>query len=385
MKKLFDEILHQIITFWKNLRDFHHGGYYGYVDSKGSIDKYANKGGIITARILWFFSAAYNLLKDEQLLPYAQAAYDFLSTKLWDKEQLGIFWEVDYLGISVDTRKHIYAQAFAIYGLTEYYIASKDKKALQLAKDIFNLIEEKGKDELGYLEEFYRFWQEKPNEMLGYTGINAERTMNTHLHLLEAYTALYRVWKTEDLKKSLTFLINIFKDNIYDNLTHHLQCFFDRNWQSLINIKSFGHDIECSWLLDEACEVLGDESLSQAVQLVTNNLVKSVIEEAYDHNSIINENVNGHLDKTRVWWIQAEAIVGLYNYYQKTKDSLIYSYIQKIVTFIQKYLISPYGEWYWEVDDSYLPELSKELAGFWKCPYHNGRMCIELLRRMDES
>lgn len=385
MKDNINRILRQIITFWMNLRDTHHGGFYGYVDSYNNIDRYANKGSILTARILWLFSAAYNLLKDDELLPYAHSAYEFLKDRLWDKEQQGIYWEVDYLGIPVDTRKHIYTQAFAIYGLSEYYLATKNEEALKFAQTIFHLIETKGKDENGYLEEFNRFWQEEYNEMLGYSGINAERTMNTHLHLLEAYSALYRVWKNKELKNSLSFLIQIFKNKIYDHESHHLKCFFDREWHSLINIKSYGHDIECSWLLDEACEVLGDEKLSQEINIISINLVKSVINEAFVQNSIINESVNGHVDKTRVWWVQAEAIVGLYNYYQKSKDLSIYTSLQKTLTFIQTYLLSPYGEWYWEVDDDFLPELDKELAGFWKCPYHNGRMCIELLKRMDEN
>jgi mannose/cellobiose epimerase-like protein (N-acyl-D-glucosamine 2-epimerase family)/predicted GH43/DUF377 family glycosyl hydrolase len=379
------ELYNRIIPYWSKLRDKENGGFYGYVNFDGVLNKNAEKGGILNSRLLWFFSAAYCHKKDENVLAMARHAYEFLKDKIIDKGYKGLYWMVDYKGTPADTRKHTYNQAFGIYALAEYYKASHDKNALELAISLFELIEEKCKDELGYLEEFDQGWHEKENEMLSENDVISDKTMNTHLHVLEAYTVLYEVWENERVKNALIFLLDICRNKLYSEKDNSLKVFFDRKWNETVDVKSFGHDIEASWLIDRAAEVLGKKSLIDSTKAYTLKIAENIFNTAYSFRSLDNERAKGKLDTDRIWWVQAEAIVGFINAYEKTKDKKYFTAAQNIWEFIKENIIDNRigSEWYWKVNKTG-EAYRKPIVEPWKCPYHNGRMCIETIERMDK-
>lgn len=378
------ELKNHILPFWMNLIDRKNGGFYGEVDFNLRIKKEADKGGIYISRLLWTFSAAYRVTKDREYLEHAQHLYCFLRDKVLDNESLGLYWLVDYKGNAKDTRKHIYAQSFGVYALSEYYRATKEKSALNLAISIYELIETKGfsNHSNAYMEEFDRNWNPVPNEMLSENGVMADITMNTHIHILEAYTNLFKAWPNEQLKSRIENLLDIHFNKIYDKESKFLDVFFDRDWNSILDIKSFGHDIEASWLIDEALKTLKVENddYHQMVIDIAYNIANYAI---HTDGALPNEEVNGVIDQTRVWWVQAEAIVGFYNAFERTEDDMFLTIIRNIWLYIKKNIIDqrPKGEWYWSVDEAGVP--SKENIGDpWKASYHNGRFCLEIMERM---
>lgn len=319
-KKAEEELLNHIAHFWLKLIDNENGGFYGEVSYDLKINKESVKGGIQTSRILWFFSAAYCATKNEEYKKAATHIYEFLRDKLFDKEFNGVYWMLDYKGNPSDTRKHIYCQAFAIYALSEYYKATADKEALDLAINLFSLIESKGfnKKNSAYLEEFDREWNITPNEMLSENGVIAEITTNTHLHVLEGYTTLYEVTKDSRVGERLKELIYTFYNKIYDKEEHYLKIFFDNKWNTIIDVKSYGHDIEASWLIDDAYKLLGlkDENIEKMIV----DIAYKIKEQIQEDGSLINEAENGVKDFTRVWWVQVEAMIGYLNAYERTHD-----------------------------------------------------------------
>ncbi|WP_322922953.1 AGE family epimerase/isomerase [Paenibacillus campi] len=380
------EWLQHIVPFWMNLKDEQYGGYYGEVTYELERKHNEPKGGIATARLLWSFAAAYRMTGDPQLAEHAHHAYRFLSGALTDAEHQGIYWSVDHKGKPLDTRKHVYNQAFAVYALSEYYRATATPAALEQAIALFELIESVGYDaDIGaYREEFDRWWQQQPNEMLSENGVIADITMNTHIHVLEAYTTLYRVWQNERVKTALERLLIILRHHMYDTEQRRLHVFFDRNWQSLLDLTSFGHDIEASWLIDEAMQALACQQ-SEYVDMVQ-GLADRVAEYAIQPDgSLINEQEHDHIDRTRIWWVQAEAMVGFYNAYQRTGDDRFLERVAGLWNYTRTHMIDsrPGSEWFWSVGDDEQPG-TREIAGLWKCPYHNSRFCIEMMTRIDE-
>lgn len=377
------ELTEHILPFWMTLKDEQNGGFYGTVDFDLNTHKQADKGGIVTARFLWTFSAAYRVTKNKQYLEYADHLYDFLVNKVCDSEYSGLYWLVDYQGNPKDTRKHVYTQSFGIYALSEYYRATKNEAALELAISLFELIESKGfsKQSNAYMEEFDREWNPAPNEMLSENGILAEITMNTHIHVLEAYTNLYKAWPNKRLKTRLNSLLDVHYKKIYDQESKFLHVFFDKEWNSLLNVKSFGHDIEASWLMDETIK---------ALELNNEDYLKMVIDIAYNiadyaiqvDGSLINEELNEVLDPTRVWWVQAEAIVGFHNAYERTGDQRFLKLVKDLWEYTKKFIIDKrsHGEWYWSVDEKGDPS-EKNISDPWKASYHNGRFCLEMMER----
>ena len=373
-----------IIPFWKGLHDEEYGGYYGYVDFDLNIDPKAIKGCILNSRILWFFSNAYQLLGDVSLLEEANHAYSFMKEHCIDKVNGGIFWSLNYDGTIFDSTKHTYNQAFAVYALSSYYKVSKEKEALELAWSIYNIIEDKCSDINGYKEAFNINFLPVSNDKLSENGIIAEKTMNTLLHVFEAYTEFFRVTKEEKVAERLRFILDIFAEKAYNPEKLRQEVFFDKDWNSLIDLQSYGHDIETAWLLDRGLEVLKDESYTQRIKLITKNLTRKVYETAYDRDSLLNECENGVNNTRRIWWVQAEAVVGFLNGYQNdTKKTEYLDAVLHIWKFIKQHLIDERkgSEWFWEVDEDGNTTSRKPIVEPWKCPYHNGRMCIEIIRR----
>ena len=385
VKEIRQHLTETIIPFWSHLKDDEYGGYYGYVDYDLQVDKKAEKGCILNSRILWFFSNAYLLLKEEELLEQATHAYTFLKEKCLDKEKGGIYWSLQYDGTPKDTTKHTYNQAFAIYALSSYYDASKDEEALLLAKQLFKIVEETCKDEYGYLEAFTRDFQPESNEKLSENGVMAEKTMNTLLHVLEAYTELYRVTKEEQVGNQIKYMLDLVSDKVYNKELGRQEVFFDKTWNSLIDLYSYGHDIETSWLVDRAVEVLKDKHYEEIIYPITAKMAENIYHRAYIDHSVVNEAENGVVDTTRVWWVQAEAMVGFLNGYEKNLQKTQYlEAVKDIWNYIKEYMVDKreHSEWFWSLDERKNPN-KKPIVERWKCPYHNGRMCIELIRRME--
>ena len=384
IQEVKNHLLDCIIPYWKNLKDEVNGGYFGLVDYNLTVDKTAVKGCIVNSRSLGFFSSAYTLLNDESLLNEAQHAYKFLINYCYDQTNGGVYWSANYDGTVCDSTKHTYNQAFAIYALASYYEASKDEQALKLAFELFDLIETKCTDEVGYLEAFNEKFEPVENDKLSENGIIAEKTMNTLLHVLEAYTELYRVSSRETVKERLKFILNVFETKVYNPELQRQEVFFDKNLNSLIDLHSYGHDIETAWLIDRCWETLKSREWEQRLKPITQALTKKIYECAYREHSLLNECENGIDNTSRIWWVQAEAIVGFMNGYEKDHTKL--KYLEAAVDiwgFIKAYVIDPRpnSEWFWEVDEVGVPFSHKPITEPWKCPYHNGRMCFELIRR----
>lgn len=372
-----------IAPYWKNLIDRENGGFYGYVDFDLNLDKNAPKGVILNSRILWFFSNAYLTYKDPEMLDYAEHAYLFLRDHCLDREFGGVYWMMQADGDVFDSIKHTYNQAFAIYALSSYYAATGNNEALEIAFEIFQLIEDICTDEKGYLEAFDREFHPIANEELSENGVLADRTMNTVLHVLEAYTELYRVSEDEIVGEKLRNIINIVKDQVYNPEKARLEVFFDYNYNSLLDLDSYGHDIEATWLLDRACEVLGDSELLRTVRGFTGPVAEQVYEHAYKLHSLENEWEDGKTDTTRVWWVQAEAVVGFLNAYKYTSDEKYLAAAEDIYSYIEDKMIDKRegSEWFWDLDVNGEPTSRKPIVEPWKCPYHNGRMCFEIKNR----
>lgn len=387
-KEMYSHLTGSLIPFWKNLRDNEYGGYYGFLSNDLILDKKAVKGCILANRILWFFSNAYTLLKDESVLNEAKHSFEFVKNHCIDKEYGGCFWMVTYDGKPEDTMKHTYNQAFCIYALSSYYEASGDNEALKMAMDIFHIIEAKCVNEFGYVEAFDRSFGPISNEALSTNGVIAEKTMNTVLHVMEAYTELYRVSHNQEVKEKLNNILNTVIVNLFNPEKERLEVLFDNEYNSLIDLHSYGHDIEASWLMDRAVQVLGDTPHKEKIAYISNVLAKKIYDRAFDGHSVLNECENGVDNLHRIWWIQAESVVGFLNAYQKDKTKEHYlKASEDIWEFIKNNVVDkrPGSEWFWEVDGNGVPYTEHAMVEPWKCPYHNGRMCIEVIRRLTKE
>nr|WP_279286202.1 AGE family epimerase/isomerase [Clostridium thermarum] len=384
-KETKDELLKHIMPFWNKLKD-PLGGFYGYMDYNLSVDKEAIKGVILNSRILWFYSNVYLTCKNDEALAYAKHAYEFLKNYCVDKEMGGVYWSLNYDGTPFDDMKHTYNIAFAIYGLASFYDATKDEEVLGLAYELFEVIETKCRDEYGYTEAFDRKWNLIDNEQLSEDGYHADKTMNTLLHIIEAYTELYRVDENERVREKLKEAVLTCKNKVYNADTKILGVFFNTNMNSIADIYSYGHDIEASWLIDRACEVLADDELIKEIEPMTAEIVDMVLKTAYDKGAMNNQYCRGIIDKNRVWWVQAESVVGFLNAYEKTGNEEYLQVAINIWNYIKKYLIDKRegSEWFWLLDYNNNPVVGKPIVEPWKCPYHNGRMCMEVIKRYEK-
>ena len=410
-----EHLLSGIIPFWKNLKDEARGGFYGYVSFDLETDPEAEKGCILNSRILWFFSNVLllyrkGLLTEEDFAAHgysakeiedcARHAYAFLKDHCLDREHGGVYWSMKADGTPLDTTKHTYNQAFAIYALSSYCNATGDASTYEIARELYHVIEDKCTDREGYLEAQTVDFRPQSNEKLSENGIVADRTMNTLLHVFEAYSEALRVAQAaglmgvSELKESLKRICRIQSERIYDPEKGRQEVFFDRAYHSMLDLYSYGHDIETAWLMDRGMEILGDGSLSEKMGQITRTLTEKVYETAFDGHSLANECDRGVVDETRIWWVQAETVVGFVNGYQKAKAAGDAEEAEKYLTaarnewaYIREYVIDPRegSEWFWKVDPSGKPGPDRPMADPWKCPYHNGRMCMEVIRRAAEG
>ena len=383
----FQAELANILAYWRTYTpDGSHGGFYGQVDNANQVTATAPKGAVLHARILWTFSAACNQQASAENLAVARRAYEYITKYFLDAEHGGVYWTVDYQGRPLDAKKQIYALAFTIYGLSEYYRASHDEAALAHAQALFRTIEAHSFDPLegGYLEAFARDWQPLGDLRLSAKDANEKKTMNTHLHILEAYANLYREWPDDTLRQQLKALLLDFTDHLLDPQTNHLILFLDERWQPRPDAISFGHDIEAAWLLLEAAEVLHEPGLVAHFRQVAVQLATAAAEGLAPDGSLSYElHPGGHLDADKHWWVQAEAVVGFYNAYQVSGEAHFQAKALGAWQFIQQHILDrANGEWFWGVRPDYSIMPGEDKAGLWKCPYHNGRACLEMLRRL---
>ena len=373
-----------IIPFWKGLRDDANGGYVGYMDYDLKRDEKAVKGCILNSRITWFFANAYMTLKDESLLAEARHGYEFMQEYCVDHEKGGVYWSVRYDGTPEDTTKHTYNQAFSIYALSSYYDASKDEGALQTAMELFHIIEERCMDEIGYKEAFDREFHEIENDKLSENGVIADKTMNTLLHVFEAYTEVYRVSGDGAVKERLKWILDTIAEKIYNPKLHRQEVFFDREMHTILDLHSYGHDIETAWLIRRGTDVLGDDTYTEKMLPIILDLTGQVYRTAFDGKSLANECEKGVVDENRIWWVQAEALVGFLNGYQLASAHTEYLEAARAEwEFIKAHVIDkrPGSEWFWDVNKDGVSVSGKPIVEPWKCPYHNGRMCLEVIRR----
>ena len=418
-QEMLDVLESNILRFWLDkMQDHENGGFYGRIDGQGVLHREAEKGAILNARILWSFSAAYRVLQKEEYLEAATRAKDYLIDHFIDKEYGGVYWSVDYQGNPLDTKKQFYAIGFAIYGLSEYARATGDREALDYAIELFESVEEYSFDTQynGYIEACTREWGEITDMRLSDFDANYPKSQNTHLHIIEPYTNLYRCLKEMQAAESCNYvpvlgsvlpigvtvpietlarvegalrnLIDIFTDKILNPETHHLDLFFEMDWKrGAGHLESYGHDIECSWLMHEAALVLGDQKVLKKVEQVVREVAKASEKGLRSDGSMIHEaNLDtGHVDDDLHWWVQAENVVGWYNIYQYFGDEEALEKAERCWTYIKTQLIDwENGEWFWSRHPDGSLNTTDDKAGFWKCPYHNSRMCIEIIERTKE-
>lgn len=381
------ELTTGILPFWmEKMADNVQGGFYGRIDGDDKLHADAPKGAILNARILWTFSAAYRLLRKPEYLETATRAKRYIIDKFYDKDFGGVYWSLTADGEPLDTKKQVYAQGFAIYGLSEYARATGDREALDYAVKLFETVGKYSfdRDRNGYIEAFTREWKPIEDMRLSDKDENTSKTMNTHLHILEPYANLYRVWKDEQLERQLRNMLDLFTGKILNKKTYHLDLFFDNCWHTDGNIISYGHDIEASWLIHEAALVLGDEALLKRIEPVITNIARAADEGLNPDGSMIYERFTAEdrTDRELHWWVQAENVVGHVNLYQHFGDEKALDTAVKCWQFIKDKIIDhANGEWHWSLMPDGTVNSRDDKAGFWKCPYHNGRMCMEIIER----
>lgn len=390
LKQLKSELtaeLDSILNYWsKHTLDNQNGGFVGQIDFNDHIIANAEKGSVLNSRILWTFSSSYQITKKENHKEIAKRAFEYLLKYFYDPEFNGLFWSINADKKPKDTKNQIYALAFAIYGLSEYYVISQDQKALETAVNLYKSIQKNSYDPVnkGYLEAFTRDWQPIEDLRLSDKDANEKKTMNTHLHIIEAYANLFKVWKDETLKKDSIELLETIEKHFINTETGHLRLFFDENWIEKPDVISYGHDIEAAWLLLQCAEVLEEENLiasykKHAVQIA------EVTKEGLDTDGGLwyeFEPKENELIAEKHWWVQAEALIGFYNAYQLTGNEEYLKIVFENWNFIKKHILDhKNGEWFWGIHKDY-SLIQKDKAGFWKCPYHNSRACLELINRI---
>ncbi len=390
LKQLKSELtaeLDSILNYWsKHTLDNQNGGFVGQIDFNDHIIANAEKGSVLNSRILWTFSSSYQITKKENHKEIAKRAFEYLLKYFYDPEFNGLFWSINADKKPKDTKNQIYALAFAIYGLSEYYVISQDQKALETAVNLYKSIQKYSYDHVnkGYLEAFTRDWQPIEDLRLSDKDANEKKTMNTHLHIIEAYANLFKVWKDETLKKDSIELLETIEKHFINTETGHLRLFFDENWIEKPDVISYGHDIEAAWLLLQCAEVLEEKNLiasykKHAVQIA------EVTKEGLDTDGGLwyeFEPKENELIAEKHWWVQAEALIGFYNAYQLTGNEEYLKIVFENWNFIKKHILDhKNGEWFWGIHKDY-SLIEKDKAGFWKCPYHNSRACLELINRI---
>jgi mannobiose 2-epimerase len=385
------ELRLNILPFWlKYTIDEEFGGFRGRISNNLVIDAKADKGLILNARILWTFSKAFSVYREDGYLRAATRAYDYILRHFWDEKFGGVYWMLNYRAEPSDMKKRIYGQAFTVYALAEYYEATRSQEALRQAIHLYEIIEQTSHDERfgGYFETYERDWTLAGDQRLSEVDMDEKKSMNTHLHMMEAYTNLSRSSKDPKLGKRLRELVEIFLTRIIDPKTHHFLLFFEEDWRPKTEIVSFGHDIEGSWLLCEAAKMCGDRQLIKRVEDQALRMAQTVCDQGVDSDGgILHAAEHGKIvEGDKHWWAQSEAVVGFLNAFQLSGNNQFRTAAERSWEFIDNHLIDhEHGEWFWKVSRDGVPSNDKSKVDPWKCPYHNSRTCFEVMARVDEN
>lgn len=376
------------LNYWMdNTLDEADGGFWGRINNDNKVIPGSPKGSVLNTRILWSFAAAYNHSKNALHLGIAAIAYRYIVHRFMDLEHGGVYWTVDHEGKPLDTKKQVYASAFTIYAFSEFYKATKDKEVLAEAKKLYQVLVDNSYDtrHTGYLEAFTREWQPIDDLRLSAKDANEKKSMNTHLHVLEAYTTLYTIWPDEGLRAQIETLLHNFIDYIIDAETKHLILFFDEEWNAKSDTVSYGHDIEATWLLLEAAEAIHHVELIEQLKLICVQISEATLEGLDADGGLWYEYEPSqkHLVKEKHWWPQAEAMVGFYNTYQITGDEKWLDLSTRSWEFVKQHILDKKnGEWFWGIYADGSVMTTEDKVGLWKCPYHNSRACLEVMRRI---
>jgi cellobiose epimerase len=385
------ELTGNILPFWmEHSVDKVNGGFYGALTNDLEIHNEVPRSAILCARILWTYAAAYRKLGKTEYLDMASWAHQYLTRSFMDETFGGVYWTIDSAGKPVFDRKHHYAQAFAVYGLSEYYRATRQPESLALAQTLFQLLEKYAHDPVhgGYIEGSSRKWETLTDMRLSERDLNCRKSMNTMLHILEAYTNLLRVWQDAGLKTQHKALLEVFLEHIVDSSTGHFKLFFDNQWNSLLNHVSFGHDIEGSWLLLEAAELQGDLDLLQRVRKLAVRIATAVYQDGLEQDGSLPYEAGPHglVDDGKSWWVQAEAMVGFYNAYQVSGEADFARAAYRSWDYIQEKVVDHrYGDWFKRLHRDGTPEGASYKVGPWECPYHHSRACFEIIDRLGKN
>jgi mannobiose 2-epimerase len=388
-QRVSDQLFGHIMPFWCGpALDHEQGGWMGCLSNEIKPDRTQPKGLIVNSRILWAFSAVHRARPEKLFQTMADRALDFVMNRFWDAQHGGAFWRLNDTGRVLDDSKKIYGQAFYIYALAEYHQAFGGKAALERAIQLFELIERHAHDPKhgGYIEVCRRDWSEAGAEArLSDKDMNEKKSMNNHLHVLEAYTNLYRAWPEPRVAERLRELIQLFEQRILDARTQHFNHFFDETWRVRSDTYTFGHDIEGTWLLCEAVEVLGDAALLKRVQAVALRMAEVALREGVSaEGALAYEGKSGTvIDPGRECWPQAEAVVGFLNAFQLSGDAKFFAAARRVWDFIENRLVDRvHGEWFWRINVDGQPDLKLPKVNEWKGPYHGTRACLETLHRL---
>lgn len=381
--------LESILLWWQdNMTDDQNGGFWGRIDGLGKRHEQAEKGVVLNTRILWAFSAAARSTGDTRWANMAHRAFDYLVTCFLDREHGGVFWSLDFKGNPLNTKKQVYAQAFAIYSCCEYFLLTNDPRSLEFALNTFALLEKNAFDPInnGYYEAYSREWILLEDLRLSTKDANEAKTQNTHLHLLEAYTNLaHSAPHQAHVKLQLENLITLFLDKFIAQ-NGHLHLFFDKDWTLKSNTVSYGHDIEASWLIWNAAKATQNQELIQQVKPYCLKLATAVLHKGVaSDGAVIHEfypDQHKH-DEDRIWWVQAEAMVGFWFAYQISSDERFRQSALRCWHYVKDKVRDPLGgEWWWRVSPSGKQDVMEDKAGLWKCPYHNSRALLYTFRQM---
>jgi len=380
--------LEAILSWWSEyMIDEEDGGFKGSVKNDNLPDTSADKGIVLNSRILWTFSSAYSFTKEKTYLGIATRAFEYILHHFIDHKHGGVFWSVDAKGERKNAKKQVYGLAFTIYGMAEYFKVTGEGEALHLAKDLYERIEQYSFDDSkgGYIEAFSDDWSAIGDLRLSEKDDNEKKTMNTHLHIIEAYANLYTVWPDKKLREKIAALLELFDRYIINKANHHLHLFMDEGWNVRSSLISFGHDIEAAWLLLECAEATGYQSYIDQYKKISVELTGVAMQGLDTDGGLWYEYdpAKDHWTREKHSWPQAEAMVGFFNAWQLTGDEKYLQYSQDSFDFIKTHIKDhEKGEWFWGIEEDGTV-MQKEKAGFWKCPYHSSRACMEIMKRVD--
>ena len=391
LKRQFEaELRGNILPYWMDKTlDHQNGGFYGALTNHNLVHNEVERSAVLNSRILWTFSTAARLYQNEAYLSTAKWAMQALTQHFWDAKHEGVYWSVDAAGNPVNDRKHVYAQAFSIYGLSAFYLATNDLQALQLAQRLFELIDQHTYDPQygGNIECRARDWSRLDDMRLSSIDLNSSKSMNTMLHLLEAYTALTSIWQDARLTQRFEGIISLFANTIIDSKSGHQRLFFNDQWQSLSQNISYGHDIETSWLFLEAAEASGKIETINKAKVNAVQMAQVIFEQSLqpDGSILYEAGPDGHKVTDRHWWAHAEAVVGFYNAFEISKKDHFLQASTNVWSYIQNHFVDHQdGDWFKLLREDGAPYLEHYKVSPWECPYHHARMCFEMIRRLSD-